>query len=120
MARDTAQLGPEPVDIAVGARIRERRRKVGFSQGDLAVALGITFQQVQKYERGDNRVSASRLVAIAHILGLSAAELLGEGVPLALDHPLALEGAQDLLGRYAHMSLGNRELLLGVARSIAA
>ena len=50
--------GPDPIDVAVGARVRIRRRWLGFSQTQLANALGITFQQVQKYERGSNRVSA--------------------------------------------------------------
>ena len=53
--------GPDPIDVAVGARVRIRRRWLGFSQTQLATALGITFQQVQKYERGANRVSASML-----------------------------------------------------------
>ena len=57
--------GPDPIDVAVGARVRIRRRWLGFSQTQLATALGITFQQVQKYERGANRVSASMLVKIA-------------------------------------------------------
>ena len=50
-----------PVDHYVGARIRERRKQIGLSQHQLAKALGLTFQQVQKYERGSNRVSASKL-----------------------------------------------------------
>ena len=60
--------GPDPIDVAVGARIRIRRRWLGFSQTQLANALGITFQQVQKYERGANRVSASKLYEIATTL----------------------------------------------------
>ena len=49
---------PDPIDIAVGARIRMRRKSMGVSQQGLADVLGVTFQQVQKYERGTNRVSA--------------------------------------------------------------
>jgi transcriptional regulator with XRE-family HTH domain len=60
--------GPHRLDVAMGQRIRERRRALGMSQGDLARALGITFQQVQKYERGANRVSASKLYEIASTL----------------------------------------------------
>ena len=56
---------PNPVDLHVGARIRMRRRMQGVSQEKLADALGLTFQQVQKYERGANRVSASKLYEIA-------------------------------------------------------
>lgn len=60
--------GPDPIDVAVGARVRIRRRWLGFSQTQLANALGITFQQVQKYERGVNRVGASRLHDLARAL----------------------------------------------------
>jgi transcriptional regulator with XRE-family HTH domain len=59
---------PNPVDLHVGARIRLRRRMQGVSQEKLADALGLTFQQVQKYERGANRVSASKLYEIASAL----------------------------------------------------
>lgn len=61
---------PNPVDIEVGARIKARRRILGMSQGKLAEALGVTFQQVQKYEKGTNRVGASRLQNVATILGV--------------------------------------------------
>lgn len=60
--------GPHPVDCHVGVRIRMRRKEMGVSQEKLAEALGITFQQVQKYERGANRVSASKLWEIASAL----------------------------------------------------
>ena len=59
---------PHPTDKHVGNRVRMRRMMLGMSQGKLADALGLTFQQVQKYEKGANRVSASRLWQIAHVL----------------------------------------------------
>ena len=59
---------PNPVDIHVGSRIRLRRNMMGMSQEKLGESLGITFQQIQKYEKGSNRVGASRLQAIAAIL----------------------------------------------------
>jgi transcriptional regulator with XRE-family HTH domain len=62
---------PNPTDVHVGKRIRMRRLFLGMNQGTLANALGLTFQQVQKYEGGANRVSASRLAEMAHILGVS-------------------------------------------------
>ncbi|HTK34902.1 MAG TPA: helix-turn-helix domain-containing protein [Caulobacteraceae bacterium] len=69
----TADLdrGPNPVDLHVGARIRMRRKLLGVSQERLADQLGLTFQQVQKYERGANRVSASKLYEIARALQTS-------------------------------------------------
>jgi transcriptional regulator with XRE-family HTH domain len=60
--------GPDPVDIYVGSRVRALRLKQGMSQEGLGKELGLTFQQVQKYEKGTNRVSASRLQQIASIL----------------------------------------------------
>lgn len=61
---------PNPVDIHVGSRMRLRRNMLGMSQEKLGESLGITFQQIQKYEKGTNRVGASRLQAIASILGV--------------------------------------------------
>ena len=59
---------PNPVDLHVGARVRMRRKLLGVSQEKLADALGLTFQQVQKYERGTNRISASKLFEIGRFL----------------------------------------------------
>ncbi len=56
---------PNPIDIHVGARLRQRRTLLGLSQDQLAQMLGVTFQQVQKYERGANRIGASRLFELA-------------------------------------------------------
>lgn len=65
-----AKLGPNPIDVHVGSRIRVRRMMLGYSQEKLAAGLGITFQQVQKYEKGSNRVGASRLQHIASLLNV--------------------------------------------------
>lgn len=59
---------PNPVDVHVGARVKLRRMTLGMSQERLGMSLGLTFQQVQKYEKGANRIGASRLYAIASIL----------------------------------------------------
>ncbi|MGB7432137.1 MAG: helix-turn-helix domain-containing protein [Ahrensia sp.] len=61
---------PNPIDIHVGSRIRLRRSMVGMSQEKLGESLGITFQQIQKYEKGTNRVGASRLQNIAAVLNV--------------------------------------------------
>ena len=58
----------EPVDVYVGMRVRARRQQLGMSQTTLANGLGVTFQQVQKYEKGANRIGASRLARIAELL----------------------------------------------------
>jgi len=60
--------GPNPVDVFVGNKVKSRRMILGLSQEDLAKSIGLTFQQVQKYERGTNRISVSRLVDICKVL----------------------------------------------------
>lgn len=71
---------PNPIDIHVGGRIRLRRNMLGMSQEKLGESLGITFQQIQKYEKGTNRVGASRLQAISSILNVPIAFFF-EGAP---------------------------------------
>jgi transcriptional regulator with XRE-family HTH domain len=66
---------PDPVDIEVGHRIRIERLARGLSQTALANQLGVTFQQVQKYEKGVNRVGAGRLTKIAEVLGIEVSNL---------------------------------------------
>ena len=65
-----ATKSPNPIDKHVGARVRMRRLLVGMSQEKLGTALGITFQQIQKYEKGTNRIGASRLQQIGEVLGV--------------------------------------------------
>lgn len=67
------EYGPDPIDVHVGKRLRLRRTLLGMSQEQLANAVGVTFQQIQKYERGSNRVSASRLYDVARVLGVNIA-----------------------------------------------
>ena len=75
--------GADPIDIAVGSAIRRRRLALKISQQDLARTIGLTFQQVQKYERGLNRVSASKLFAVAAALDCRPGDLFPE--PVAQD-----------------------------------
>jgi transcriptional regulator with XRE-family HTH domain len=71
---------PDPVDKHVGMKLRARRTKLGMSQSTLAEGLGLTFQQVQKYEKGANRIGAGRLQHIAQILQVPV-ESFFEGLP---------------------------------------
>jgi transcriptional regulator with XRE-family HTH domain len=71
---------PNPVDRHVGSRVRMRRILIGMSQERLGESLGLTFQQVQKYEKGTNRIGASRLQQISQILGVPV-EFFFEGAP---------------------------------------
>jgi transcriptional regulator with XRE-family HTH domain len=75
-------MANDPVDIQVGARMRMQRNLLGVSQSTLAERLGITFQQVQKYERGINRVSASKLQLIARAFGVPVAYFFDNGSSL--------------------------------------
>ena len=123
--RTVNREGPDPIDVAVGARIRTRRRSLGLSQTELAEALGITFQQVQKYERGANRVSASMLVRIATRLDTTVGALVGEDgaapVEAVIYAKLAQPGATDLLSAFARIDGGDtRRALLTLARALAA
>ncbi len=72
---------PNPIDKHVGSRVRMRRMMLSMSQEKLGDALGLTFQQVQKYEKGTNRIGASRLQHISHILQVPVAFFF-EGAPL--------------------------------------
>ena len=115
--------GPDPIDVGVGARVRIRRRWLGFSQTQLANALGITFQQVQKYERGSNRISASMLVKIAAKLETTVAALVGEDgqapVEAIIYAQLATPGATDLLAAFAGIEDGEiRRALLAIAQRL--
>lgn len=65
-------------DIEIGNRIKEMRRAIGLSQSDLAEGLGITFQQIQKYENGANRISLGAFISICRTLGASPMDLIGD------------------------------------------
>ncbi|WP_334160932.1 helix-turn-helix domain-containing protein [Phenylobacterium sp.] len=92
--------GPNPVDRHVGLRIRMRRKELGVSQEKLAESIGLTFQQVQKYERAANRVSASKLWEMARALDTSVAyfyEGLAEGSGARGSNGPSSETVQDFL-----------------------
>ena len=92
---------PSPIDVHVGSRVRLRRTLLGMSQEKLGEALGLTFQQVQKYERGVNRIGASRLFDLARVLDVPIGfffddmpDALG-GTPGATRRPIGFADAQD-------------------------
>lgn len=122
---------PDPVDVEVGHRIRIQRLAKGLSQTALANQLGVTFQQVQKYEKGVNRVGAGRLTKIAEVLGVAVgtffngsqeiAEIQTEGdsdvSPLKL---LTAPGAFRLLRAYATITDGGlRQSIVGLVEQVA-
>lgn len=85
---------PNPIDIHVGSRIRERRTLLGMSQSKLGDSIGLTFQQVQKYERGTNRVGSSRMYELARVLDVPVAYFFAEIAP-----DTASRAQQHLFGR---------------------
>jgi len=112
-----------PIDVHVGKMVRARRKALNMSQTELADALGLTFQQVQKYERGANRISASKLYETARTLkveisaffeGLDALD--GEAAPFAAFADfLELDGASALAIAYVGLSPIQRRRLLDLA-----
>jgi len=103
----------DPVDIRLGAAIRARREELQITQAKLAAQIGVTFQQVQKYERGVNRIAASRLVRIGEVLSLPCSELLGETG--GEDRP----GARSLVQWYNQIdSEDQRQALLSLVKSM--
>jgi transcriptional regulator with XRE-family HTH domain len=89
-----AKKAPNPIDKHVGSRVRMRRMMLGMSQEKLGDALGLTFQQVQKYEKGTNRIGASRLQQISQILQVPVAFFF-EGAPNVLPAGTRQDGMHD-------------------------
>jgi transcriptional regulator with XRE-family HTH domain len=119
-----AKRGITNIDVEVGQRIRIRRNEMGISQDALAKALGVSFQQIQKYEKGVNRISSGRLVQIAQVLESSTNNLLN-------DHETAVTGSsygQFMMTREGPMLLDAmvaiddvalRRAVVALARSLA-
>ena len=100
--------GPDPLDIEVGQRVRTFRLHKGLSQEKLADQLGITFQQVQKYEKGTNRIGAGRLQRIANVLGIPVSDFFtshkqGGAAPAELFRLLDKAAALRLLRAYSRI-----------------
>ncbi len=131
--RDTRlKRTPNSVDVHVGARVRSRRMAVGLTQDKLAKAVGITFQQIQKYEKGSNRVGASRLQAIARILEmpvsyffadasgpLSAKLLEAQTIAAARKAPAPTEALKMIKTFIGMRDQDARRHLLGLAEALA-
>jgi transcriptional regulator with XRE-family HTH domain len=119
---------PDPIDVHVGARVRLRRTLLGMSQEKLGEAIGLTFQQVQKYERGANRIGASRLWHVSRVLDVPVSFLFDD--MQASDAPAKpSEAPPDILLRREMLELARaysplpsdiRRRLLALTRSIRA
>ncbi len=116
------ELEAARLDREIGARVRRARKERGLTQTQLGDALSVSFQQVQKYERGTNRISSSALVLIARVLDVSPQELLGsETEGSDIDWNLfAIEGADELLRSYRSIEAPRlQRIVLDLARSLA-
>jgi transcriptional regulator with XRE-family HTH domain len=127
MTQTLTRTGPDTLDVAIGAAIRLRRKQLKISQEMLAERCGVTFQQVQKYENGANRVSFSRLVLIAHALGLRVSDLVGDIDQAAGFSPgetalltnLGVSGATELIEDFARLSPQLRHRVRDLVRDMA-
>ena len=129
MSDPSADKAPHYVDQHVGRQIRELRRRMHVSQEKLAETLGLTFQQVQKYEKGSNRVSASKLFEVAAALGVdigyffrglaeAAPGVAEAGAEFVHDAPMTAEGLEiDRL--LVELPRKHRRLVLDMARALA-
>lgn len=109
----TGKRTVDPIDEYVGKRVRARRKMLGLSQTQVGNHLGITFQQVQKYERGTNRIGSGRLFRLADFLDVDVAYFF-EGARYALDPDLEKTDIEDHMGRgetrelvYAYYSIAD-------------
>ncbi len=110
---------PQPIDVIVGGRVRQQRIRMGMSQEKLGKALGISFQQIQKYEKGTNRIGASRLSQIAAALGISPAALFPDtDAPSTVELPAF--DAMTLRVANNFNRIENQPLRLSLAHAIAA
>jgi transcriptional regulator with XRE-family HTH domain len=114
------------MDIALGAAVRLRRKTLGISQEALAEQCGVSFQQIQKYENGANRISFSRLIQIARALRCRVVDLMDvldapdRETPTDLDmlSRMRTPGAMELLTAYEHLSADSRAALLTLLRTL--
>ena len=111
---------PTAIDMQIGALIRERRLSLGTRQEDLARSLGITPHQLQKYEVGENRIAASRLIECARILGVPVVWFYQSGVTaekLRSHTSASLTASEnELIQSYRGLSLDGREQLVSIAK----
>lgn len=101
-------MEPHPVDIHVGRKLRSRRTILGMSQEEIGEAVGITFQQVQKYERGLNRIVSSRLYEFAKLLDVSVSYFFED---FSGNDSGAVSGMAEQSASFEYESLNNKEVL---------
>ncbi len=122
---------PDPIDVHVGQRVRARRKMLGLSQTQLGEELGVTFQQVQKYERGTNRIGSSRLFRMSSTLDVPVAYFFegaetklpeyNESIEALSAETFEKQETQELVEAYYRISDPRiRKKVLGLARLLAS
>lgn len=104
-------MAPHPVDIHVGRRLRSRRTILGMSQEEIGEAVGVTFQQIQKYERGLNRIGSSRLYEFACILGVGVSYFFEDYQSLSSSQKVYGTALQEEEKTFEYENLNNKEIL---------
>ncbi len=114
--KQTSRKGPQPIDVHVGARVYLRRNLLGLTLETLAKAVGVTYQQLQKYERGVNRISASRLFNLSRALDVPVSFFFEDMPPFIEDMPSDAASArrvkvfsERIAGKLDHDLLSKRE-----------
>jgi len=102
---------PHPVDVHVGRRLRLKRMILGLSQESVGKAIGVTFQQIQKYERGINRMGASRLYDFARSLGVHVSYFFEGYGDYSVDETAALAAQEPETPGFEHETVNNRETM---------
>ena len=130
MVKGAGESGPHPVDRHVGRKVCEKRIALGYNQSDLGRALGLTFQQIQKYEKGANRISASKLWDIARFFnvevsyffdGLNLRSGMAEdgGEPFVHDFPTTRQSIE--IGQLApRLNARQQKLILEMMREMVS
>ncbi|MFC5069578.1 helix-turn-helix domain-containing protein [Flaviflagellibacter deserti] len=101
-----ANKAPNPIDKHVGSRVRMRRLLIGMSQEKLGTSLGITFQQIQKYEKGTNRIGASRLQQMSGVLGVPVSYFFEDAQGEKLEQGFGEKGGHDYVADFLATSEG--------------
>lgn len=102
---------PHPVDVYVGRRLRLKRTILGMSQEAVGKQIGVTFQQIQKYERGINRMGASRLYDFARALGVQISYFFEGYGDYAIEDGTSLDMSEPEASKFEHEKINNRETL---------
>lgn len=111
----------DPIDVEIGRRVHDARLRAGLTQRELGESIGLTFQQVQKYEKGQSRMAVSTLCRIAKALGVPPAALVGELLGAAVsDIDLLAPHERELIAAFRSLPEGRpREALVAAVKSLS-